>query len=376
MEFYVETGALQKAVKALAVTAKIGAPDFSGLISIEAKEDGQLLFVSNNASTAILHTINENVVVKTPGIVATEFGQFKSFVMSFPIWNEGTGVKDFRFVFKDHKLNLYVSNITPGKKIATGKLRLPEYDIHAVRQPMPFEKTTLVLDADVLMEATAKVLYAIDPSDARPFIQGMYLSFDKDYIYFAGTNGRLISEYKFKNESGMKEGGYLLKYDFIMGLRRILETNKNVEFEIDERGVKARIDNTVFYGRPIIGHQFPDYKVPLENFKEKLILDKEVLDVSSVIDSLSADDNFRLTFEVKNGNLTLFNDFVNLFYENITDYSKDFTLDLNGSYLKDTIEAIKDQKVLVKFTDDKTAIIFDSANYENQKGLITPLRRR
>jgi hypothetical protein len=376
MEFYIETGVLQKAVKALAVTAKAGATDFSGLISIEAKEDGQLRFVSNNSSNSLLYTLTENIIIKTPGLAVVEFGKLKSFIMSFPVWNEGTGVKDFRFTYKDHKFTINVSNVLPSKKIATAKLKVIDHDVQAVRQPMPFEKTTIILNSEVILEATSKVLYAIDPSDARPFIQGMYLYFDKDYMYFAGTNGRLISEYKFKNESGLKDVGYLLKYDFVMGLRRLLDGNKDIEFEIDDRGVKARCDEVVFYGRPIIGHQFPDYKVPLENFKNKLVLDKEVLEVASILDSLNADDNSRLTFELKNGNLYLYNDFVNLEYEGVTEYKDNFIVDLNGTFLKSTIESIKDQKILVKFTDDKAPVIFDSANYENQKGLITPLRRR
>jgi len=376
MEFYVETGALQKAVKALSVTAKLNAKDFTGIISIEAKEDGQLNFVSNNSSTSVLYTINENVIVKTPGIAAVEFGKVKSFVMSFPVWSEGSGAKDFRFLYKDHKLNIFVSNITPGKKISTAKLKISDYDVHSVRQPMPFEKTVFGLNAEVILEAINKVSYAIDPSDARPFIQGMYFSVDKDNMYFAGTNGKLIAEYKFKNESGLTEGGFLLKYDFIAGLRRLVDGDKTVEFEIDDRAVKARFENLIFYGRPIIGHQFPDYKVPLGNFKNKLVLDKELLDVSSVIDSLNAEDNFRLTLEIKEGGLYLFTDFVHLEYTNVTDYKDNFVIDLNGTFLKSTIESIKDQKILVKFTDEKTPIIFDSANYENQKGLITPLRRR
>jgi len=295
--------------------------------------------------------------------------------MSFPIWSEGAGVKDFRFVVKDGKLTVLVSNITPNKKVSTGRLKLLGFDQYAVRQPMPYEKTVFSLNSDVILEATNKVMYAIDASDARPFIQGMYLAFDAKSIYFVGTNGKLISEYTFKNESGLTEGGFLLKYDFVQSLRRLVGDNQRVDFEIDERNVKAKFGNVVLFGKPIIGHQFPDYKTPLENYKYKLVLDKDNLDVTSVLDSLNAEDNFRLTLEIKDGTLTLYNDFANLCYENI-DYKDNFIVDVNGTFLRSTVDVIRDQKIVMKFTNEQTPVIFDSANYENQKGLITPLRRR
>jgi DNA polymerase III sliding clamp (beta) subunit (PCNA family) len=375
MEFYIETGALQRAVKDLGVTAKLNTNDYTGLISIEAKEDGELRFVSNNAQNSLLYTLNENVIIKTPGVFVVEYGKIKNFVMSFPIWSEGTGVKDFRFVVKDGKLTVLVSNITPNKKVSTGRLKLLGYDQYAVRQPMPYEKTVFSLNSDVILEAVNKVMYAIDSSDARPFIQGMYLAFDAKSIYFVGTNGKLISEYTFKNESGLTEGGFLLKCEFVQSLRRLVGDNQRVDFEIDERSVKAKFGNVILFGKPIIGHQFPDYKTPLENYKYKLILDKDNLDITSVLDSLNAEDNFRLTLEIKDGTLTLYNDFANLCYENI-DYKDNFVVDVNGTYLRSTIDVIRDQKIVMKFTNEQTPVIFDSANYENQKGLITPLRRR
>jgi len=375
MEFYIETGALQRAVKDLGVTAKLNTKDYTGLISIEAKEDGEVRFISNNTQNSLLYTLNENVIVKTPGVFVVEYGKIKNFVMSFPIWSEGAGVKDFRFVVKDGKLTVLVSNITPNKKVSTGRLKLLGFDQYAVRQPMPYEKTVFSLNSDVILEATNKVMYAIDASDARPFIQGMYLAFDAKSIYFVGTNGKLISEYTFKNESGLTEGGFLLKYDFVQSLRRLVGDNQRVDFEIDERNVKAKFGNVVLFGKPIIGHQFPDYKTPLENYKYKLVLDKDNLDVTSVLDSLNAEDNFRLTLEIKDGTLTLYNDFANLCYENI-DYKDNFIVDVNGTFLRSTVDVIRDQKIVMKFTNEQTPVIFDSANYENQKGLITPLRRR
>jgi hypothetical protein len=41
-----------------------------------------------------------------------------------------------------------------------------------------------------------------------------------------------------------------------------------------------------------------------------------------------------------------------------------------------TVDVIKDDKILMQFSDDKGVLLFDSGNFEDQKALIAPLRRR
>ena len=44
--------------------------------------------------------------------------------------------------------------------------------------------------------------------------------------------------------------------------------------------------------------------------------------------------------------------------------------------MKETVEHIKDDKVLLKFSNETGCLVFDSSNFENQKALITHIRRR
>jgi len=223
MDFSIETGDLQKAIKLLSVTAKVNVIDSTGMVLITAGEDGIITFLSNNNSTALSFTSNK-AEVKVPGVAVIEYGKIKSFVSSFHVWDSKDGVKDFHFDLTNNFLNVSVVNTHENGKISKGNLKLKVYDVYMVREPDKFGKPNFMLNANIFRTATNKVLYAINPSDTRAFLQGMNVVFAKDDICFVGTDGQRLSEYKVKNISDLNEGMFLLRYDFIMGLRRVVET--------------------------------------------------------------------------------------------------------------------------------------------------------
>ena len=297
---------------------------------------------------------------------------------SFHAWNDKYGAKDFHFNLTDNFLKVSVQNTHENGKISKGNLKLKVYDVYMVREPDKFGKPNFILNSTIFRTATNKVLYAINPSDTRAFLQGMNVVFAKDEICFVGTDGQRLSEYKVKNISDLSEGMFLLRYDFIMGLRRIIESESQIAFEFDDRNVKATFDGVVFWGRTIIGHEFPDYKSILASFENSVTVDKEVL-MSSLLpfaDILNPDDNYRLTFSLSKGAMTLKCDVAEFNYDGKIDFPGNFIIDINGHYMIQTVEVIKDDKITISFSNDNGVLIFDSGNFEDQKALITPIRRR
>jgi len=377
MDFSIETGDLQKAIKLLSVTAKVNVLDSTGMVLITAAEDGIITFLSNNGSTALSFTSNK-AEVKVPGAAVIEYGKVKSFVSSFHVWNDKDGVKDFHFDLTNNFLNVSVVNTHENSKISKGNLKLKVYDVYTIREPKKFSKPNFVLNSNIFRTATSKVLYAINPSDTRAFLQGMNVVFTKDEICFVGTDGQRLSEYKVKNISDLDEGMFLLRYDFIMGLRRVVDAENQLAFEFDDRSVKAAFDGVIFWGQTIIGHEFPDYKTILGSAEDSIILDKEVL-MSSLLpfaDILNPDDNYRLTFSLSKGKMILSCDVAEFTYDGQVDFPGEFIIDVNGQYMIQTIEVIKDDKIMIKFSDDDGVLVFDSGNFMDQSALITPVRRR
>lgn len=378
MEFSIEAADLQKAIKLLSVTAKMNAADSTGMILIGVGEDGIVEFLSNNGATALSYR-SDKVLVNVPGAAVIEYGKIRSFVTSFHVWDERSGVKDFSFSLENNILRVSVVNTHENHKISEGELKLRTYDLYMVRPPKYPKQPNFSLNSQIFRAATNKVLYAITPGQSgTSFLDGMNISFDSEGIYFVGTNSRTLSEYKIKNISDLEEGSFLLKYDFIMGLRRALGEETTIDFEISERDAIACFDGVCFWGKTIIGHEFPEYKPALESFEHVITLDKDVLmdSIRPMRDILNPDDNNRLSFEINAGEMSFYNDDAKFSYSETVDFDGNFVIDVNGAFMIETLEAIDDDRVLIKFTDENGVLIFDSKNYEDQKALITPIRRR
>jgi DNA polymerase III sliding clamp (beta) subunit (PCNA family) len=377
MKFYIKTYDLQKAIKLLSVTAKMNTNDSTGMVLLKANEDNTVTFLSDNHSTALSY-VSDNVDVKIPGEIAIEYGKIKPFALSFHTWDKKQGAKDFCFKLKGSKLNISVETLHGNGELSKGSLNLRTYDSHSIRLRNPFNKSNFILNSNIFKTATNKVLYAINPAETRPFLQGMNINFDKEFIYFVGTNGLTLSEYKVKNISDLNDGDFLLKYDFIMGLRRALGEDTDIAFEFDKNEVKAKFDNVCFWGKTIIGHDFPSYKSILESYKHSIVLDKKMLMVGlqSFVGNLNPDDNFRVTFSLKDKKMVFLHDGGAFDYSAEVNFEDEFNIDVNGKYMEQTVSVIDDDIITVSFSDDSGVLLFDSENFKDQKALITPIRRR
>ena len=221
-----------------------------------------------------------------------------------------------------------------------------------VAQPQPFNEATFILNSNILKTAIGKVIYAINPSDLRSNIRGMYLKFDKDSISFTGTNGKMLSQYKIKNISNLNEGSYILKHDFIMALRRLIGDETQIFFEVNERKIKAKFDNLCLSGSIVIGSEFPEHENLFDKYDHSISINKDIF-ISNLLpfmDVLVADDHNRLTLSIKENVLKFKNDYADFVYEDEINFkNNNFIIDVNGSFLKQTVEAIRDDKILIKF---------------------------
>jgi DNA polymerase III sliding clamp (beta) subunit (PCNA family) len=320
-----------------------------------------------------------DAVVSTPGITSITYSKIKSFVASFKPWDGKSGAKEFRFVKEEKTTTIHVDNVFENGKTSKGNLKLTNYNPALVTRPAAFGTASFSMNSSVFRLATNKILYAINPATDESYgaLQGMNISFNKDEICFVGSDGRVLSEFKVDNQSDMEQGDITLTYDFVMGLRRLLIDDMQLLWEIKGNRVAVKFENTTFIGRLIIGHAYPDYKALLEKFTDKINVSKEVLMgfLQPFVDVLNPDDNNRLTFEIKDKIIRVSNDQANLEVEQDIAGGLDFAVDVNGRFFFQSVEAIKDDYILMKFSDDKGVLIFDASTTEDQKSLVTPLTR-
>jgi len=374
MEFSIEVGELQRIFKALSV---VTSSDSLGQILIEVKKD-RVDFIANNGSIA-LEYFSDKCIIKKQGAVSIIYDKLRFFVSPFDPHNGTFGAKDVKFKTTEKAVNISIDNIYEDGTTSKGKLRLDKLNIYAIQRPKPFNQATFILSSGIMKTAIEKVLYAVNPQEVRSFIQGVCMEFDEDSIYFVGTDGLVLSQYTMDNNSTLKGGKYTIKYDIMSSLLRLLQDDYEQLFiEIENDRIKIKFGNVCVEGRIIIGHDYPDYKTLLEKFQEFVVLDKEML-LKIIVpfhEISDKDDYHRITLSVKDNEMKVYNDNLHFDYnENIT-FNNDFIIDINARLLQKTINAIKDNKLFMKFSDERGLLIFDSSHYENQKSLITPIKRR
>lgn len=378
MEFSIETAAIQRAVKMLSVVVKANAEDYTGRVLIETKESS-VEFSANNGINSIMINVTE-INITSPGKISVAYNKIKTFVMSFKPWDGTSGSKRFNFKSNDTNTNISVDNTSESGEKIKGKLRLSNFNTANMILPPRFGEAEFSLNSSVFKTAMNKVLYAINPSgDTRSsYLQGMNIKFDENSVYFAGTDGRVISEYEVKNNTSKKEGNITLHYDFVMGVRRLINDDSQMLFDLNNNKASVKFDDVVFSGRKLMGTEYPNYGVEFGKFERHININKEFLIgfLSPFSEVLDPEDNFRVSLEIKDKVIRLYNDQASMESTQDVEGGIDFSIDVNGKLLLQSIDTIKDDFLLFKFSNANGSLIFDSSKYNNQKSLVTCLRKR
>ena len=377
MEFVVKLENVQKAMKLLNSVARQNTDDVVGQVVLDVRETGEAVLLCNNGSLSLTHLITD-CEVKTPGVVCISYGKLSSFLSSFSPWEEDAGVKSVKLKGLKNDLAISLDNYFAGDKKTTHKLKLKLYPSHKMAVPDPFEETTLEINSATLRLAISKVIYAINPASIRTFLQGININFEDNLIYFAGTDAQMLSEYKTSNTGELTEGNFTVSYSFIMALRKVIDAESDVKFSIADGKIKALINTTTLHGNLLIGEDYPQYATAFENYEHEITINKDIMLSSFVpfMNTLDSEDHNRLTIVINNNKLTVKSDYAESEYHGEINFDGEFIADINGSYLFQTLNAIMDDVVKMRFSDDTGVVIFDSEQFRNQKALITPIRRR
>ena len=379
MDFSISVPELQRIIRLLGVVVKSNSTDFTGRIFIETVDNG-VEFLANNEVISLLYTSTE-VKINKPGATSITYSKIKSFISPFKPWDGTHGAKDFYFKDDGKNVRVKVTTLHENDKTVNANIKLTGYGNGSIQKPPKYKNVDFVLNSTVFKYAVNKVVYAINPVNnfGMGAIEGMNVLFDNDNIYFAGTDGRVISEYKVNNTSDYS-GDVILRYDFIMALKRLSGDDTQLFFEVTKDRINVKFDNMVFGGRSIIGHDYPDYKLTFEQYTDHVNINRNILldSLSPFSDILDPDDNYRITFELKDKTIRLFNDQAVVEFEQDIQGVPNFKIDVNGTLLMQTVDSIKDTYVVLKFSanEDFDALIFDSSTSQDQKALVSTLRRR
>ena len=134
----------------------------------------------------------------------------------------------------------------------------------------------------------------------------------------------------------------------------------------------------MYAGRLIIGSDYPDYKPTFDKYENHINLSKDFLmgSLYPFTDVLDAEDYNRITISIKDKIFKIYNDNLDFEAEQEIPMGVELDIDLNGRLLIQTIDSIKDDFILFKFSDSSGFAIFDSSSFNDQKALMTPIKKR
>lgn len=382
MKFSIDLNELQYVLKCLRVSIRATSTEAEGRIFITASEENSATFSTTNGS--ISTSIKTSLLkLDSPGLVSVIYSELQGFVNAFKPWEEGRGgVKEVTFKLNDKTLSIIVENNCGGSSVSKSSIKLKIYEVLA-EGALTFGPVSFVLNSSMLKASLDKIMWAIDPLNHNVYLRGLNINFTKEFVYFAGTNGIIVSEYAIKNTSTISDKSYLLTYDFAKGMRGLLanipKEEVQVEFSTTDKHIKLRVNDILFTGQLVVGHTYPDYRaVFTKPYKNKVILDRALLldNLTPIVGTLVTDDNNRMSILIEGQTIKLFNDFSESIFNLETPFDGSFVVDINGKLCKDIVSTIRDDKLFLYFNNEKDNIVFDSEMFEDQKTLLTFIRRR
>ena len=390
MDFTIKLEELQHILKCMRASVKVNTIDLPGRLVIHVSEGDGVRFAGSNDDTGI-SVVSKTGVVKAPGDVAVVYGKLQSFIFSFTPWvEEKRGVKEVHFKLNKNSLSVLLNNTQPNGKKSKSSIRLEIFDVLISDYDKKLNEIHFTLTDSILSASIDKVNPAIDSNHYVSYIRGACLRFENDFVYIGALNGTVVSEFRFKNPSTIKDEVHILSHKFISALRSLLSNlSRDVEimasFNITKGVITVQMDNVLMWGRLIVSKKYPDYRTEFDMpFKHTIVVNKDVFvnNLNPIVGSLDSDDNDRLTIEINKDIIKLYNDYAEssfefeLGFEDNKPVEESFIADANGKAFKDIVNSIQDDYIVMQVVDDKHHILFNSKLLGDQRSVVTTLRRR
>lgn len=377
MKISIKTEHFQYALKVLSVSVKTNSTAFDGLVSFVCEEDA-LKCISFNGSVLVSYLLPATIY--EPGEVSFLFTKIKSFIMSFKPWDGKSGVKTIDMVLKNDKLSFKAVFISVDGTKSKNNLVVEVAKAYAPPRISEVPGLPFILNTDVLKVGLEKVLFAIDVKGPVAYTTGVNCIFSTSDVRFVTTDGKVLCELILSSApANFEEGVFLLPYELVSGLSRLLSSYRTVALYFTDDNVFVELDNILIKGRIkklLAGSDFPNYSAQFTLFEHQLTIDRLVIlqGLASVIDILNTEDFNRLTLTIKEGMLSISTDY-SIFEYAVPDLdpSINTSIDIDGRDLLDTLSSFDSDNVILKYINSDYGIIISSCSGGNQQAYIVSL---
>lgn len=219
--------------------------------------------------------------------------------------------------------------------------------------------------SDHLRQIIDKTVFAVSRDELKPSLTGVYFKFNENNLTAVATDGHRLVRYVLNNVGSQEfSSNVIVPRKFLSLIHALLKDGEEIQLWLCENNMNMSLDNDVIYTR-IIDERFPDYEnvIPKDNDKSLTIRKDGIL---SAVKRVSIFAN-KSTNQIA---LRLGSDKLLITTEDPEKASKaqeelegvyqgdDLTIGYNASYLKDILNHIDGDSLVVQLKSPISAALF------------------
>lgn len=215
---------------------------------------------------------------------------------------------------------------------------------------------------NIFMEMISQTIFSISVDEARYFMNGVYMEKNENSLLMVATDGRRLSYISVDPETDMQDfNGVIIPPKVLNLIKKLSSGEGSLSLAVTEKTIFVKFDNQKISSTLIEG-QFPNFnRVIPESQDFNVILEKSSISEALKRVSLLAEQKSKrifLTFTEGNLNLKSEESEIGMADEDIPcDYAgEEIRLAVNYMYLMDPLKVIKEDKLLIQFTESNRAV--------------------
>lgn len=252
--------------------------------------------------------------------------------------------------------------------------------------PVISKEQKLTLSSNLFNDIIRETVFATAPNDYRPILEGVNLSLQNRVLIATATDSYRLTKRQLilENEDTTKEFNMIIPKKALVHFQRMLEQDeKDVDLYYENNRIVMYYGN-VIYTVLLISGKYPNVEklIPF-NFECTLIANSRelynVVDRVSIMSRDDRDDIIKLkvqdnVLEVSSQSKELGSAVEQLDVEVDMDESK-FEISVSGRYIREAINAVASEKIVIKFSGELTAFLIQPSDYHRDiLELILPVR--
>jgi len=243
--------------------------------------------------------------------------------------------------------------------------------------------TSFSLTQKNLKKLFDKTHFCMANQDVRYYLNGLLFETSGNSITCVATDGHRLALMSSELSESLSEQQIIIPRKGVSELQRLLtDSDDGCEIQLNNNFLQAKFDHTTFSAKLIDG-RFPDYSrvIPVIDESNKVMeADREQLKQALIRTSVLSNEKYRgirfllnenrLSLSINNPEQEEAEEELEVNYP----YQDELEIGFNVSYLIDALNAITDEKIVIRFTNSDSSCLILSKQEEGVRYVVMPMK--